>query len=79
MIWHQILLNPFLGALVVKIYQDLVLEHGFFTFRIFFFRHPKVAGSKIFYTNLIISSEKLFSMPPLMGRLRDPAVPGLDF
>ena len=44
-----------------------------------FFRRRKISGSKIFYTNLIISSEKLFSMPPSMGMLRDPAVPAIDF
>ena len=44
-----------------------------------FFRRRKISGSKIFYTNPIISSEKLFSMHRLVGMLRDPAVPALDF
>ena len=79
MVWHQILLNPFLGALVVEIYKDLVPDHGFFTFRILFSGHPNVADQNFLYRNLIISSEKLISMHPLVGRLRETAVPALDF
>ena len=68
-------LNPFLGALVPG-FSDIswISESSHI-----FFRRGKFLGSKIFYTNLIISSEKLFSMHRLVGMLQDPAVPALDF
>ena len=72
-------LNPFLGALVVKIYHDLVTFHGFFTFRLKKSGHPNAADQNFLYTNLIISSEKLIFRGPLLGRLRETSVPALDF
>ena len=68
-------LNPFLGASVPG-FSDI---SRIFESSHIFFRRRKISGSKIFYTNLIISSEKLFSMHRLVGMLRDPAVPALDF
>ena len=59
--------------------DDLVTFYGFLNLRTIFFRRQHLAGPKNFHRNPIILSEKLFSMPPLMGRVREPAVPALDF
>ena len=44
-----------------------------------FSRRPNVSDQKFLYRNLIISSEKLIFTAPLLGRLRETAVPALDF
>ena len=76
---HRISPNPATGTLPRRQGRDFVTFHGFFTFGIYFFHHPNAAHQKKIYANLIISSETLISMHSLMGVLRDPAVPALDF